>query len=235
MKRDEYSTGRLTAKPDGNPVNATMPTGIQSLQLSSKKENFIYIPQQYNSDTPASLAVMLHGSGGVAEHGLYLINQYADADNIIVFAPASQDYTWDVIAGEYFGMDVIFLDHALQTIFDRYAIDASQIAIGGFSDGASYALCLGLINGDLFNSIIAFSPGFFYATKEHGRPEVFISHGVHDRVLPIDSCSRRIVPRLNNKGLAVSYHEFNGEHEIPADIRKEAVEWFARKAGRGNV
>src|SRR4051812_31429374 len=104
MKRDEYSIGRLTGKPNGKPANGSMPTGIQPLQLSSKKESFVYIPQQYNADTPASLAVMLHGSGGVAEHGLYLINQYADANNIIVFAPASQDYTWDVIAGESFGM-----------------------------------------------------------------------------------------------------------------------------------
>lgn len=229
MHKEVYSAGRLTVKPNGRPANDTMPTGVQSLQLHSKKESFIYVPQQYNATIPASLAVMLHGSGGVAEHGLYLINQYADANNMIVFAPASQDYTWDIIAGDSFGMDVSFLDHALQTIFESYAIDASRIAIGGFSDGASYALCLGLINGDLFNNIIAFSPGFFYVTKEHGKPAVFISHGVHDRVLPIGSCSRRIVPQLNRKGLDVSYHEFDGEHEIPDNIRQEAVIWFEGK------
>jgi len=231
MNKDVYSVGRLTAKSNGKPASDTMPTGIRSLQLHSKKESFIYVPQQYNAAAPASFAVMLHGSGGVAEHGLYLINQYADANNMIIYAPASLDYTWDIIAGDSFGMDVSFLDHALQTIFEKYAIDASKIAIGGFSDGASYALCLGLINGDLFKNIIAFSPGFFYATIEHGNPAVFISHGVHDRVLPINSCSRRIVPQLNRKGLDVSYHEFDGEHEIPEIIRMEAVEWFVGRKG----
>jgi phospholipase/carboxylesterase len=34
------------------------------------------------------------------------------------------------------------------------------VALGGFSDGASYALSLDLTNGDLFASLIAFSPGF---------------------------------------------------------------------------
>lgn len=33
----------------------------------------------------------------------------------------------------------------------------------GFSDGASYALSLGLPNGNLFSHIVAFSPGFMRA------------------------------------------------------------------------
>lgn len=227
MLRDSYSNGRLTAIPGVKPVKDTMPTGIQSMQLSGKKESFIYIPQHYNAATPAKLAIMLHGSRGVAEQGLYLINEYADANNLIVFAPASQDYTWDIIVSNRFNLDVIFLDHCLQTIFERYAIDAEHIAIGGFTDGASYALSLGLANGDLFKNIIAFSPGFFYAFEDHGKPGVFITHGVYDQVLPVNSCSRRIVPKLNNKGLDVVYREFKGGHEIPADIRQEAVQWFA--------
>lgn len=228
LKRDEYSAGLLTAKPINKPVNETMPTGVQSLQLHSRKENFLYIPQNYSANTPASLAVMLHGSGGVAEHGLYLINQYADANNLIIFAPASQDYTWDIITGSSFGMDVIFIDNCLQTIFEQYVINPSSIAIGGFSDGASYALCLGLINGDLFNNIIAFSPGFYYTTKEHGKPLVFISHGIRDGILPIGSCSRRIVPQLKRKGYNITYEEFDGEHEIPVSIREKAVTWLIK-------
>lgn len=29
-----------------------------------------------------------------------------------------------------------------------------------------------------------------------GSPKVYISHGVHDEVLPIDRCSRRLLPSL---------------------------------------
>jgi predicted esterase len=38
------------------------------------------------------------------------------------------------------------------------AIDPARVAIGGFSDGATYALSLGLINGDLFKRVAPSHP-----------------------------------------------------------------------------
>ncbi len=55
----------------------------------------------------------------------------------------------------------------------------------GFSDGASYALSIGLTNGDLFTHVVAFSPGFASPVTYTGKPPVFVSHGTHDEVLPI--------------------------------------------------
>lgn len=45
------------------------------------------------------------------------------------------------------------------------AIDPAHVAIGGFSDGASCALSLGLVNGDLFTHVMAFSPGLVVADE----------------------------------------------------------------------
>ena len=59
-----------------------------------------------------------------------------------------------------------------------------------------------------------------------GRPRIFISHGIRDSVLPIDTCSRRIVPRLEKAGYEVRYHEFDGGHTVPPEIADEAVWWF---------
>jgi predicted esterase len=59
-----------------------------------------------------------------------------------------------------YGPDVDFINRSLQYVFDRYTVDPARLGIAGFSDGASYALSLGLPNGDLFSHIIAFSPGF---------------------------------------------------------------------------
>jgi phospholipase/carboxylesterase len=53
---------------------------------------------------------------------------------------------------------------------------------------------VGITNGDLFTHVIAFSPGFLAPARQEGAPRLFISHGIHDTVLPIDRCSRRIVP-----------------------------------------
>ncbi len=65
-----------------------------------------------------------------------------------------------------FGPDVRFIDKALSKVFGSYRIDPSHLAVAGFSDGASYALSLGLPNGDLFSHIIAFSPGFMRAPSK---------------------------------------------------------------------
>lgn len=83
---------------------------------------------------------------------------------MIIVSPQSQASSWDVIRDGY-GPDVQTMDQALQALFAKYTIDPSQCSIGGFSDGASYALSLGVTNGDLFNKIIAFSPGFMRPGK----------------------------------------------------------------------
>ena len=105
--------------------------------------------------------------------------------------------TWDAIRGR-FGPDVRFLNRALGRVFDLVSVDPARLVIGGFSDGATYALSLGLINGQLFRKVAAFSPGFVVTGEPEGKPRVFISHGTHDDVLPIDRCGRVIAQRLRS-------------------------------------
>ena len=227
-QRNAYKTGHLLARPKEKVGTSEFKTGVQPLKLDGRRDGFFYVPKGYKGDKPAGLAVMLHGAGGQAEHGLNLLQQYADDHNIVLLAPASRAGTWDIIASDSFDADVRFIDQALSLVFDRYNVDTSHIALGGFSDGASYALSLGLSNGDLFTHIIAFSPGFYFTVAPVGRPAIYISHGVNDGVLPIDPCSRRIVPQLQRQGYKVNYKEFNGEHQIPAGISAGAVEWFKK-------
>lgn len=224
--RDSYNTGRLTARPPSTPPTNDGTPGLQPLQLAGRRDGLLYVPDGYAPGRPAALAVMLHGAGGNAGHGLSLLRPFADQRNIILVAPASRLGSWDVITNRAFGKDVIFIDQALNLVFGRYALDPARVAVGGFSDGASYALSLGLTNGDLFTHVIAFSPGFAYTEEERGKPAVFVSHGTRDRVLPIDPCSRRLVPRLQRKGLAIHYQEFDGEHQVPDPIAAGAAAWF---------
>lgn len=184
--------GRLQTRLSTTTIEAANP-GLYQLQLAEKRDALLYVPREYKPENPAAFALMLHGAGGNAQHGMNLLQHFADDANIILLAPASQNATWDVIADTY-GVDVEFIDLALEYAFERFAVDKSRLAIGGFSDGASYALSLGLINGDLFSHVIAFSPGFMALTGQAGQPRVYISHGTGDRVLPIERCSRRIVP-----------------------------------------
>jgi phospholipase/carboxylesterase len=151
----------------------------------------------------------------------------AESHGVIVLAPESRGGTWDAIQGDY-GPDVEFISKALEYTFDRCTVDSRRLAIGGFSDGATYALSLGLDNGDLFTHVLAFSPGFSASRSPRGRPRIFVSHGTEDEILPIASTSRRLVPSLDDAGYAVKYREFDGPHTVPQDIAHEAFTWFAR-------
>ena len=174
---------------------------------------------------PAPLIIVLHGAGGRGARALEHVRDDVDRIGAIAIAPDSVGRTWDVILDEI-GPDVERIDEQLELVFGSYAIDPKRLAVSGFSDGASYALTLGIANGDLFTHVIAYSPGFLAPPSQEGAPRIFISHGTHDEILPIDRCSRRLVPGLQRAGYEVHYREFDGGHTVPGEVAKEAMEWF---------
>lgn len=216
---------RLLARP-GAPKEEVKP-GLHELGLGGRRDGVLYVPKGYKADRPAPLAVMLHGAGGSARRALPPFQRLADKAGLILLATDSRGETWDVLEGGY-GPDVAFLDRALELTFSRCAVDPKRIAAEGFSDGASYALSLGITNGDLFSHVIAFSPGFMVPKDQRGKPRIYVSHGKRDQVLSIEACSRKIVPRLQDAGYQVVYREFDGPHTVPEDIAREALEWFTR-------
>jgi predicted esterase len=175
-------------------------------------------------DGPVRLVVLLHGAGGTSEPTLELLGRYVDSHRLLLVAPKSHGRTWDVITGG-FGPDVGAVDDLLGRLSSRYRVEGYTVA--GFSDGASYALTLGIANGDVFDSVVAFSPGFAAPEVSHGQPRFFLSHGTDDPVLPVDRCSRALVPALRRSGYDVTYEEFEGGHEVPPDVRTRAVDWIA--------
>jgi phospholipase/carboxylesterase len=228
---DLHEQGRLRSRPGRTPARAS-PVGLWSLRSDNagSSEGYLYIPAGYRTETPAPLVLLLHGAGEDARDGLAQLRGQADEPGIILLALSSCGPTWDSILdrGRY-GSDIAAIDRALDHSFSRWAVDPSRVGIGGYSDGASYALSLGLANGDLFSHVLAFSPGFLAPAGQRGSPRIFVSHGTQDGWLPIDSCSRRIVPQLERAGYEVCYHEFEGGHVVPPAIAREAATWFAKR------
>lgn len=227
MDRGRGDDGRLRSRPKkpDKPHEAALP-GTQALGLASGRDGLIHVPTGYRPGELAPLVLMLHGAGGSARGGLRPLVSLADEAGLVLLAPDARSSTWDAIH-EGFGADVAFIDRALAQTFERYDVDPARIAIAGFSDGASYALSLGITNGDLFGRVIAFSPGFMVPGERHGTPRFFVSHGTNDRILPIDRSSRRLVPELRGAGYDVLYREFEGPHAVPPDIAREAKDWLA--------
>ena len=220
--------GRLHSRP--NQLTQAGTPGLHPLKLDSDRDGLLYVPKGYSPSSFAPLILMLHGAGGDAEGALNILQRLADPVGAILLAVDSRSSTWDIIMMSEYGPDIAFIDRALAQTFSRYAIDNRRIAIAGFSDGASYALSVGLSNGDLFTHVLAFSPGFMAPADQIGSPQLFISHGQKDNVLPIERCSRRIVPRLQQADYHVLYQEFDGSHTVPKAIAQEALEWLTRSA-----
>jgi phospholipase/carboxylesterase len=214
---------RLRARPRPPTVDARI--GASALDLSPGRDGLLYVPASYDPQRPHPLLVALHGAGGQAADwtGFYTA---AEDRGLILLIPESRGTTWDRVRGS-FGPDVAFIDRALTQTFEQVHVDPSRLALAGFSDGASYALSLGLGNGDVFSNLVAFSPGFVDTGPEPvGKPRVFVSHGIHDGVLPVRLSRDGIVPTLREAGYEVRYEEFEGRHEVPAEIGGAALDWL---------
>lgn len=214
---------RLTARPGSPTLKPTL--GLSALGLESGRDGLLYVPTTYSMDVPAPLFVALHGAGGDGSFWASYPDR-AEARGMILLAPDSRSSTWDLVQGGY-GPDVEFLDRALRYTFERVRVDMTRLALGGFSDGASYALSLGTSNGDLFSHLVSYSPGFYRRSEPvAGQPRIYVSHGTLDGVLPVTVSRENIVPTLRAAGYDVTYEEFDGGHGVPAAISESALDWF---------
>lgn len=237
MTHDDAATGedarrgRLGPRPR-LPVVGSAEPGVRTVRDDDGAElGLVFVPSPVD-DRPSRLVLLLHGAGGSARAGLDLLHPIAARDRLVLVAPQSASATWDVILGGY-GPDIRRIDQLLDRVAGSHPVD--RFTVGGFSDGASYAVSLGVGNGDLFDSVLAFSPGFAAPVVRHGRPRFFVSHGTDDRVLPVDRCSRRLVARLERAGYPVEYQEFDGPHTVPAAVVERAGAWLREDGGRGRV
>lgn len=221
--------GRLSARVGA--AAGSLPSGLHELAVTSIRDALVVVPDGLTVEEPAPLLVVLHGAGGDAQQSLALLGARAGAQRVILVAVSSRGPTWDLLLGGP-GPDVECIDEALARAFRLLPVDPAAVAVGGFSDGASAALALGLANGDLFSAIVAFSPGFVPSGLPRvGAPRAFVSHGTGDRVLPIDRCSRRIVASLHATGTDVEALEFDGGHTVPAEVVERAMRWLLPPPG----
>jgi phospholipase/carboxylesterase len=205
---------------------ATEPTspGTYPLGLRRGRDGVLYLPSRYRHGTPIPLVLLLHGAGGTGAGVTRRFKSHADELGIAFVAPDSTAVSWD--RNDRLASDVEFIDRALAVAFRRVSTTPERLRIGGFSDGASYSLSVGLTNGDLFARILALSPGFCGPALQRGKPRLYFTHGTRDEILPIDITSRRIVPMLQRAGYSVEYHEFDGTHEAPPAVARPAFEWL---------
>ena len=223
---DEAGAARLTADPSAWSGGPAAAPGLHRLPVDRGPEALLYVPRSAAGDGRVPLLLALPGAGNDTEKVVEAIRPHADRTGAVVLGVGFRSGRWDVLLGG-FGRDVRVIDSMLARTFRRVHVDPRRVGVAGYSDGASYALSLARANGGLLRNAVAFSPGFMAEVEPRGKPEITITHGTEDPVLPIGRTSRVIVPQLQDAGLEVRYREFEGGHKIPHPLLPWALRWLA--------
>ena len=213
----------------GVSAQEAVPYGQTRLGISDDdRDGTLYVPKSYKAGTAMPLVIMLHGFSGWGD-GQRRLFALSEELGFIVLAPESRDITWGKeVPG--FDQDVKYLGAAFRHVGGLVNIDFDHVALGGQSDGAGYALTMGLAYGDTFNHLIILAGGgLIEPLRRKGQPKIFIAHGVKDTVMPIDVSGRKNVALLKKDGYDVTYREHEGGHGTPIEITREAMLWFLPK------
>ncbi len=153
-------------------------------------------------------------------HAWYAIHFDADENKFSDNVQAKQSV--ELIAG--------FIDE----IVKQYPIDAKNVTLIGFSQGAILSYATALTYPEKVAKVVALS-GYF---NQEIMPEVidmkaishlkfFVSHGSVDQVIPVE-WARKAKPALENLGLEVEYHEYPVGHGVAPQNFFDFKNWLQR-------
>ena len=190
------------------------------------------------------LLVLLHGAGMSARAFLDGARAEADRCGCLLLSVQSKGATWDTIGfvrhaakaerttvDRLFGEDTNRVEQALSVALRAPDADRRSVILFGFSDGASYALSLGLANPSLFRGVVAIAPGFHLEPAAiNPRQRLFIAHSPEDRVLAFGRTRDATVASLRRAGFDLRFRPFDGGHRIDLSILAEGVDFALNRS-----
>ena len=202
-----------------SPATARSPAIVQHIAPSA----FAYVPATITG--PAPLIVVLHGAGGDARYFLGQFKHDADRRGAILLSVQSSERTWAQRKPSDGEADVANIKAAIAELTAEAPIDRGRTTVMGFSDGASYALSIGMAYPGLFRTIVAFSPGYAFAPSNIDTEQrIFIAHSRRDPILPAANV-RDMIKGLESAGYSPEVHWFNGGHEIDPQLKNAALDF----------
>lgn len=122
----------------------------------------------------------------------------------------------------------------IEEVVKQYPIDAKNVTLIGFSQGAILSYAIALTYPEKVAKVVALS-GYFNQeimpevidTKAISHLKFFVSHGSVDQVIPVD-WARKAKPALENLGLEVEYHEYPVGHGVAPQNFFDFKNWLQR-------
>jgi len=211
----------------------------------------IRFPKNYDASKSYPLLVGMHGRGGNSEG---FVSQYDKLEDpqVIYVAPEGQ-YPLSMNVGPQWyrrswaitnaGKQALktsdklvsaYILNTIKQVSKDYKV--SDVYLLGFSQGAAFAYTIGLQNPETIKGVIGFGGYLMDVDKEYspltsedieaGKDlRIFIAHGIDDTAIKVET-AREIKSMFEEKGYDLTYTEFEGRHDIKADIFNRAVSWI---------
>ena len=212
------------------PREEPAPLGFVEIERGPARA-VLLTPDEIDPQRRYPLITVLHGAGRQDELLVKACRDEPEGRQALFLIPRSVEPTWDLIAGGG-RHDLDFLEYAFDLIYRRYPVDHFRQALLGYSDGASYALSVGLSNPRLFRAVMCWAAGFAtldstFVTPDDPRPEVLLEYGTHDPVFSFEQIAVPMRTALQAAGYRVEFRaDERGRHWPSGDFQREALDWF---------
>ena len=218
---------------------------MEANRFEGKSLRYLTIhPDGYSPQIDYPLIVLLHGFGASMDD-LAGISPAIDREGYIYACPngplaldaglGQMGYAWTPRGGESTEEDarraVGLLDVFFEEVMEQYRVQPGRAILLGFSQGGGMTYRCGLPKPEVFAGLVALSSvmpdeaALMDDLPEERTQPIFIAHGVHDDLLPIER-GRQALDFLQREGYSPQYKEYAMRHEISPEVLADLVPWI---------
>lgn len=223
------------------PRDEESPTGFVKLEQAGASA-ILLTPDEIDPQRRYPLFTVLHGAGRQDEILAKAFRDEPEKRQAFFLIPRSVEPTWDLIASPE-RADLDFLEYAYDLVYRRYPIDPRKLALIGYSDGASYALSVGLCNSTMFSALMVWAAGFlvldpptaerFREAIPEPRPQIYLEYGTHDQLFDFQTVALPMRDNLEKSGFDVTFSVDEGGRHMPSgSFQTEVLDWYFDGAGK---
>lgn len=176
---------RRAASPSATDACPPSNQRVEVAVGNTTRTAIVTVPGRAAAPLPA--VVLVHGFAARAAEFLETseIADMADAAGVVVIAPQGlgDPPGWDVLTG--FGADDAFVTELLDRLTTSGCVDPGRVAMGGHSAGSAFAAFYGCAHPDRFSGLVL-NAGLPPPLCGEGTPNLVITHGTADPVVPFD-------------------------------------------------